>query len=66
MDLRDYGELRAVFPEIKNKLFLLRPFDVRARDCEIPDPWGKSADAFRSEYYHISLGVEGLIQVLIR
>jgi protein-tyrosine phosphatase len=66
MDLRDYRELRTEFPEARDKLFLLRSFDVRAREWEINDPWGKSADDFRNGYKHISSSVEGLIQGLIR
>jgi protein-tyrosine-phosphatase/predicted ATP-grasp superfamily ATP-dependent carboligase len=64
MDLSDYRELRAEFPQVKHKLFLLRAFDVKARDWEIPDPWGKSADDFRQGYTHISASVEALIQAL--
>jgi predicted ATP-grasp superfamily ATP-dependent carboligase/protein-tyrosine-phosphatase len=65
MDLRDYRDLRTEFPEVKGKLFLLKPFDEGARDWEIPDPWGKSPDAFRRGYAHISSSVEGLIQGLV-
>src|SRR5262249_37560489 len=65
MDLRDYRELRSAFPEVKNKLFLLRCFEANTGHLEIPDPWGKSEPDFRQGYTHISSSIEGLIQGLV-
>jgi protein-tyrosine-phosphatase/predicted ATP-grasp superfamily ATP-dependent carboligase len=65
MDLRDFHELRTAFPEVRNKLFLLRPFDVQSPGYEISDPWGKAAEDFHAEYTNISASVEGLIQSLV-
>lgn len=66
MDYRNYSKLRAQFPQLRGRLYFLRPFDHRAKDLEIRDPWSLPPDVFRKSYQEIAASVDEIVRLVTR
>jgi len=62
MDLKNYDELRSRYPEVRKKLFFLRPFASGSRKLQIADPWGGGGTEFRECYSEIAASLDGMIR----
>lgn len=61
MDLRNYEELRRTYPEVRYKLFFLRPFALGTTMLQIADPWGESSSAFQDCFRQVAASLDGMI-----
>lgn len=63
MDRDNYDDLRELAPtrEAEKKVHLLRSFDPKADDDEVPDPWYGGADEFGDVFDMIDAACHGLL-----
>ena len=56
------AQIRTLFPDVMEKVFLLKPFNPAAADNDIEDPIGMSLDAYRGIRDEIDAALPGLIE----
>jgi len=61
-DLHQAAVLRTLFPNVRGKMVLLGAID--GGPVEIPDPFGKSVEQFRSAYRRITIALERMTDIL--
>lgn len=64
MTISHREQIRALFPEVMEKVFLLKSFSSDAADREIEDPMGLSADIYRGIRDEIDTTLPGLIEFM--
>lgn len=57
-------QLRRSFPDAREKIFLLKSFDPKARGRDVIDPMGGTLQGYRNTRNEIDLAITGLIDFL--
>lgn len=58
------SEIKACFPEARDRVHLLKSFNPKAKDKNIPDPVGLTLEVYRRTLSEIMDCIEGLIKYL--
>jgi len=64
MDSSNYSNLTREFHVPKEKLILMRHFDHKGKDLDVPDPWGQGEDSFEEVYNILDRSMDSFIEWL--
>ncbi len=66
MDKNNKEQVLAMFPEAKNKTFLIREFDAEEPGADVPDPYWDSSDGFQKVYEMLDRSIENFLKRLMQ